>query len=385
MKRILSITIMLLTIVTLSYAQNYVAKVRLGKQIKFIDETGKVVINLPGLQSAKSFSDGMCMAKANDKWGYINKKGEWVIKPVYVKANSFHEGLALVNDGIHWFFINKSGEKLNAVSADKYGNFKDGYSIVRKGKRKGIIDKTGKLVVDFKYDAIKQFRDGYAVAYLNKMAGIIDGVGNVVIDFKYNKIGRVSEGFAWAKKGAQNGYINIETKEFKVIPGALVMKDFKNGMARVLMGKRFGYIDKTMSFVIDPVYGKAKDFENGYAAVMNLDKSVASVKRWGFIDKEGKLIVNYTYLDAEAFYEGLAPVKLNKANWGFINESGKLVIPAHFDLGMNLSWMTKNRRGFGPSGLARVKKNKKWGFIDVKGNVLNQMWYDGVEPFVDVR
>ena len=37
-------------------------------------------------------------AKKNDKIGFINKKGEWIIEPSYDKARAFVNGLAPVTN-----------------------------------------------------------------------------------------------------------------------------------------------------------------------------------------------------------------------------------------------------------------------------------------------
>jgi len=36
-------------------------------------------------------------------------------------------------------------------------------------------------------------------------------------------------------------------------------------------------------------------------------------------------------------------------------------------------------------GMARVGLKKKWGFIDIKGNLLKDTWYNRAEPFVEIK
>lgn len=77
-----------------------------GLEHGYIDKTGKVVIP-PDFDLALDFSEGLAAAKVYDgggKWGYINKKGEWAIKPtsdwiVHPDSDSgnFSEGLAAVD------------------------------------------------------------------------------------------------------------------------------------------------------------------------------------------------------------------------------------------------------------------------------------------------
>ena len=47
-----------------------------------------------------NFRDGLALAyTGNQKYGYVNTRGEWVIAPEYDFACDFSEGMALVGDG----------------------------------------------------------------------------------------------------------------------------------------------------------------------------------------------------------------------------------------------------------------------------------------------
>lgn len=87
------------------------------------------------------------------------------------------------------------------------------------------------------------------------------------------------------------------------------------------------------------------------------------------IDEKENLPRKYDY--TSSFSEGLASVKLN-GKWGFIDKSGSEVIPHKFDDVDNFS-----------ESLARVKLNGKWGFIDMKGNFTVNPIYDFVGNFSD--
>jgi hypothetical protein len=46
------------------------------------------------------FKDGLCLAKDKEanKWGYIDKAGNWIIAPEYDNASEFINGYATVNN-----------------------------------------------------------------------------------------------------------------------------------------------------------------------------------------------------------------------------------------------------------------------------------------------
>lgn len=50
-------------------------------------------------EQLRSFSEGYAAVKSNGKWGYINRRGEVVVQPVYDRAYDFHDGFAVIRQG----------------------------------------------------------------------------------------------------------------------------------------------------------------------------------------------------------------------------------------------------------------------------------------------
>ena len=78
------------------------------------------------------------------------------------------------------------------------------------------------------------------------------------------------------------------------------------------------------------------------------------------------------YAWKDEYYEGLASVKLN-GKWGFIDKTGKEVIPIKYDNAGSFS-----------ERLASVKLNDKWGFIDKTGKEVIPIKYDDVYSFSEI-
>jgi hypothetical protein len=92
--------------------------------------------------------------------------------------------------------------------------------------------------------------------------------------------------------------------------------------------------------------------------------------KYGFKDKQtGKVVVPAKYDDAHDFSEGLAAVKLD-GKWGFIDKTGKKIIPLKYDDAEHFS-----------EGLAPVKLDDKWGFIDKTGKEVTSFKYDDAKSF----
>jgi hypothetical protein len=80
----------------------------------FIDAKDKVKISFK-FEAVKSFAGGIAAVKINDLWGFIDKSGNWLIKPQYVQVldSDFSKGKAQVRANGKTFFINQQGEIVN--------------------------------------------------------------------------------------------------------------------------------------------------------------------------------------------------------------------------------------------------------------------------------
>ena len=91
----------------------------------------------------------LAQAKQGDFWGYINKKGEFVVKPQHEKCNAFSkDGLAAIYEKKRksFYFIKSDGselqsevEKFKLASVFGFGTkgFSDGIAAVQVGKNGG--------------------------------------------------------------------------------------------------------------------------------------------------------------------------------------------------------------------------------------------------------
>ena len=104
-------------------------------------------------------------------------------------------------------------------------------------------------------------------------------------------------------------------------------------------------------------YKECDDFSEGLARVqLN--------RKWGYIDTTDREVIPLKYDWIGKFSEGLAVVKLNE-KYGCIDKIGREVIPFKYDYIMDLK-----------DGLIAVQLNGKWDYINKRGN-----WY-GEKPSV---
>ena len=82
----------------------------------YMNTKGNIVIR-PKFIRAKEFSEGLAAVETEKGWGYIDTMGEFVLEPIYNDADCFSEGLAAVflGNDVHFVqsknaFINRRGE-----------------------------------------------------------------------------------------------------------------------------------------------------------------------------------------------------------------------------------------------------------------------------------
>lgn len=278
-----------------------------------------------------------------------------------------------------------------------------------KGDKAGYIDRSGKVVVkptlDFYGNYGDEFRDGLL---LDGVASgpYINTSGKIVLDTGLDRNWEFSDGLAAAMREGENkwGYIDktgkfaIEPK-FESYPNGYV-GSFSDGLARIQVDAKHGFIDRRGDFVIAPQFVFADDFNEGFAKVAvsgpcrfwdpdnpcpgsdvygsRDDKPDYPECKFAFVDKSGKLLAEQDFENARDFSEGLAAVQKN-GKWGFIDKQGKLVIPYQFDRAYSFS-----------DGLARVGKDKDgkswsftWGYIDKSGRLSIGYHFERSEEFSD--
>ncbi len=139
---------------------------------EMINTKGETIKRLSGINLLKFTSEGILAVRENTKWGFINTKGEVIVKPQYDSCESFKEGYAKVKVGDKWGIIDKSG---NTIIKPNYKNITPGENgiFVFYNDGWGIIDKTGKVLSPSTFLTITTFEKNRALARFNKMYSIL--------------------------------------------------------------------------------------------------------------------------------------------------------------------------------------------------------------------
>ena len=146
------------------------------------------------------------------------------------------------------------------------------------GGKTGYIDASGRIVIPPKFNYLEggsggEFHDGLVEV------GVSDGVyadrtGKIVLNTHLYRGWDFSDGLAVAMRKGENlwGYIDTHGKfaipaQFATYPDGYV-HSFSEGLAKIEIRRRFGYINKTGKFTILPQLLDGEDFSDGMARVV---------------------------------------------------------------------------------------------------------------------
>lgn len=257
-----------------------------------------------------------------------------IIARVFKETDNGEEnGLLFSDHSTCWF----PGHELGPV--------RDGVCVVRErsSSRFGVLDQHGNVLMECRYAAISDYSEGRAFL-LDNTTKLIDTGGTIVKDFGHELVANdFHDGLAIVSEIDNDSRAQMKTDGYVdrrgnfVIPlsyrnpildaGVHTTDDwFSEGMIRVRIGRKAGYINRRNAFVIEPVFDEAGRFSEGLAWVRRSEFV-------GFIDRNANAIIPHIFESAGAFSDGLAPVKYDGL-WGYIDRTGKVVVrPAYLSAG----------------------------------------------------
>lgn len=302
---------------------------------------------------------------ANSKIGAVNKSGKEVIPFNFIDCDEYgmRDGLWAVCDGEKWGYVNKKGDfKISAVY-DEARAFSDGLAAVCLNGKWGYIDKKGNTVIECKYDDADFFGDGMARISKDGLYGFINKKGETVIDAVYDYLyPYFCEDLCLMKYGNRYGFIN-KKGEWAVNPQFDDAQPFSEGLAAVSLEGSVGFINKKGEYVIKPQYTNLSGecmFYNGVACVTTTE-GIAIV-----IDKNGKLVsdkyAQYTYADAR--FDGFILVQ-NDGKYALLKPdcSGYIYDPTYTDYVC----------GYVDTVVFYDEVQEKFIYINSKGEVVNSV------------
>jgi uncharacterized protein (TIGR02145 family) len=272
------------------------------------------------------------------KYGYIDKKGKYVISPVYDYAQDFSEGVAWVQiEDQSPTLIDKSGKIIlqadSIIWAYPFFNGTAAVSYYSEGKEYGtFINKKGNPITPPIEGKFSPFLNDGLYAFQGKESrkwGFKNEKGEIVINEQFEDAGDTlygfSDGTAEVKVGSKWGLIN-KKGQFVVNPQYDLFSRDGGGLYYVKVGKKYGWVNKKGEILINP------QFDLAFPFLENKLTSVQMGRKWAYINKKGQIEINPQFAMALPFFKDYAAVVNDDGKMGFINQKGNYDIPPLYDI-----------------------------------------------------
>ena len=267
------------------------------------------------------------------KWGYIDRKGQFVIRSKFTGAGPFRNGVAKVEMGEKVGHIDRMGKRVAAPPARATAETPDELTAFGQNGRWGYRNRKGKVAIKPQFAAAGRLRDGIARVNVGGVLRwgrvrrgawrFIDKTGKFISPWKFDIAFAFREGLAAVSIGPKWGLRDANGRVVHAPQFDTLAREFVEGMARVERHGWWGFLDESGRLAIEPRFEWVKAFSEGLAPAETKQKC-------GFIDKTGKFVISPRFETAEPFSEGLAAVRVGRKH-GFVDRSGALVIAPQFE------------------------------------------------------
>ena len=298
--------------------------------------------------NAKNISNSYISIYEDSKWGVINSRGDYIIKP------EWDEMVLIPNDTQGVFIVqtdvNIDNKTFNSYAIDEKGNKKftsydkvevlpniksDGTTFiadnvlkVQKSGKYGLINLSGKELAEPQFEELSSLKF-VSNSYLTKKEGkfgLIDNAGNTIIDNTYNSItaltNKYEDGYV-VEKGGKYGLIKynkeqvLETKYNKILP---------------ITSGTYYIVNENGAYKLIDSKGETK-FENEklqYATYIGADTIIINQDNnysLLYIEDQSNLMANYQYIE---FMFGNNYIAKKDGKFGIVDKGGNTIVEFNY-------------------------------------------------------
>lgn len=407
----------------LAYAKN-------GRKEFFITKNN---LKLEGdFDEVKIFSFGLAGVRKNKKWGFINEKGKLTIPFVYDKIEYFTiNGLCpVVKDG-RAGFINKNGKEIIPIIYDDARSEQlDDIVIVKRNKKWAFFDNKGKRLSDFIFDDILRtdhydfskdifdrsestfFKNGAVLVLKNKKYEFLnEKIKPAFPNHKFDSA-TVFDAFknAIVKRNGKYGMIKPDGKlKVPLEYDFIEPYDSNHGNYSEFFNARKGKIYCIFNQNLEKIGESLEPIYNNF----QIDNSLISFRnlkgKYGVVDKNGNIKVPFIYDDEIRLSGKKYAIAIKNKKSGIIDLDGKELFPFNFKTIDELddvenTFISSDGNGDKVINLNRkillsgfqnihpifydhrkfiVKKNGKFGVVDLNNKILAPIIYDEFSDWVE--
>ena len=241
--------------------------------------------------SPADYSEGFAGIKVGDKWGFMNRMGQYAISPQFDEVGFFSEGLAAVKVGIKWGFVNAKGKWVIPPGFDGAGDFSEGLAPAKIGERWGFINNKGEMVIKPQFqDEPTPFFFGEAMVSVGGRKEYIDSGGRRIKNPAKEKEKDALEDFGKHSSlyGLPGVYVLVEGLNVDMEKDGLtkdqLRKDVESqlrnaGIMILTREEKFKTAGNPQLYVNINLLKSSSPFAYAYSVEVNLEQEVALVRK----------------------------------------------------------------------------------------------------------
>ena len=275
----------------------------------FIDTKGNVIVKFE-YDMCNNFTGGVAIVKKNGLSGLIDYKGNVIIQPLYYSMYNFHDSLARVQEKEtkKWGIINIKGDTIIPIIYDRISDFQDSLAKVenRTTKKSGFINMNGDTIIPIIYDKISDFQNRRAIACINDNCTLIDMKGERTLLKDYNSM-VLSESYYFVSINGRYGLLDLSGTEilpckYDLNPNKIPFNIYRGMIEATLNGKK-GLLNIKGETVIPFDYDEVSVLITPHIRVHKDGK-------YGLFDEAGKLLipVKYDKIKSLSYYKYKATI-----------------------------------------------------------------------------
>lgn len=175
------------------------AGARVNERSGVIDSSGRVVVPFKFTGDVVAFGNGGATIEERGKIGYVNTKGEYIIKPCFEYATQY-AGLMAVKDDKSWSIIDAQGKPVKTPAFDapvvsESGEwFSEGLAPVLVNGKVGYLNGKGEMAISPRFEMGTIFKEGVAEVWTGKFWRFIDKSGKYISPMKFETVSLFSGG-----------------------------------------------------------------------------------------------------------------------------------------------------------------------------------------------
>lgn len=341
------------------------------------------------INNSRADTKDLIRIEDNKKVGYVDNDGTIVVKPKYTYGSEYYKGIAIVkNDNDLLGVLNSKGALKEPFGTYYSLSMNNGVYVASKitkdGLKYALLDSKLKELTHFEFDSIKYSKDGYYSFISGETLGILDSEGDEIYTFKVDEVDDKNIEIElsdvddesvdrYAKVKVNKSSLIVDLSTGKKVFGYTLSDIFvsNNNVFYIkpdLINRNNTYIvvsDGKVKLKSDNYKNiKVEDLDSDIAICINDDDSIdyINLNEQNIINEDKEL--SYTY------GSGLLLVKEGD-EYKILSSNKEL---GSFDNYIPATSIFNNKR------LIVETENGK-SFVNEKGNLINEKWYEEVEDF----